>query len=69
MKFRNLYDLQTYIDHFVDLGFGQAVPMLDRRGCTCCKEPMRLGDPGEGERVSADGQSVYLSVRLMEDQS
>ena len=69
MRFRNLFDLREYLDRLIDLGLGNCRPMLDRRGCACSHEPAPLGDPGEGERVSADGQSVYLSVRLMEDQS
>lgn len=69
MRFRNLFDLREYLDRLIDLGLGNCRPMLDRRGCACSHEPAPLGDPGEGEWVSADGKSVYLSVRLMEDQS
>lgn len=69
MIFRDLFELRAYVDRFITIGLGHCQPMLDRRGCACGIEPAPLGDPGEGERVSADGQSVYLSVRLMEDQS
>ena len=65
MIFRSLFDLREYLDRLIDMGIGSAQPMLDRRGCDCGQGPVPLGDPGEGERVSADGQSVYLSVRLM----
>ena len=67
MRFRNLFDMREYLDRLIDLGLGNCRPLLDRRGCACGQGPVPLGDPGEGERVSADGQSVYLTVRLMED--
>ena len=66
MRFRNLFDMREYLNRLIDLGLGNCRPLLDRRGCACGQGPVPLGDPGEGERVSADGQSVYLSCRRME---
>lgn len=51
MRFRNLFDLREYLDRLIDLGLGNCRPLLDRRGCACGREPVPLGDPGEGERV------------------
>ena len=67
MIFRSLFDLRAYLDRMIDMGIGHARPMLDRRGCDCATGPVPLGDPGEGERVSADGSMVYLSCRRMEE--
>ena len=66
MRFATLLDLQQYVDRLVRAGLGLAQPMLDRRGCECCSGPVPLGDPGDGERVSADGSMVFLTVRRME---
>lgn len=66
MIFRSVFDLRDYAQRFVDLGLGHARPMLDRRGCDCASGPVHLGDPGDGERVSADGSQVYISCRRME---
>ena len=66
MIFRSLIDLRDYLDRLIDMGIGSAQPMLDRRGCECGTGPVSLGDPGEGERVSADGSMVYLTCRRME---
>lgn len=67
MMFRDLTDLQAYVNRLVRLGLGHCRPMLDRRGCACGQGPAPLGDPGDGERVSADGSTVYFSVRRMEE--
>ena len=67
MIFRDLSDLKQYVDRLVNLGLSHCQPMLDRRGCNCATGPVPLGDPGEGERVSADGSMVYLSCRRMEE--
>ena len=67
MIFRSTFDLRDYAQRFINLGLGHARPMLDRRGCDCATGPVPLGDPGEGERVSADGSMVYLSCRRMEE--
>ena len=67
MIFHDLTELKQYIDRMVGLGLGHARPMLDRRGCACGNEPAPLGDPGDGERVSADGSQVYLTCRRMEE--
>ena len=66
MTFRSLFDLREYLDRLIDLGLGGAVPMLDRRGCDCGQWLVRIGDPGEGERVSDDGSMVFISCRRME---
>ena len=66
MIFHDLTELKQYIDRMVGLGLGHARPMLDRRGCDCGKDPVPLGDPGDGERVSVDGSMVFLSARRME---
>ena len=66
MLFHDLNELKRYIDRMVGLGLGHARPMLDRRGCDCGTGPVPLGDPGDGERVSADGSMVFLSARRME---
>ena len=66
MLFHDLNELKQYIDRMVGLGLGHARPMLDRRGCDCGTGPVPLGDPGDGERVSADGSMVFLSCRRME---
>ena len=67
MIFHDLTELKQYIDRMVGLGLGHARPMLDRRGCDCGTGPVSIGDPGEGERVSADGSMVFLSCRRMEE--
>lgn len=67
MRFRNLFDMREYLDRLIDLGLGNCRPLLDRRGCACGIDPAPLGDPGEGERVSADGATVFLSVRRQEE--
>jgi len=64
--FRSVFDLRDYADRLINLGLGSAQPMLDRRGCECARSPVALGDPGDGERVSADGSMVYLTCRRME---
>ena len=66
MMFRNVYDLRQFADRLIDLGLAHARPMLDRRGCDCGPGPVPLGDPGDGERVSADGSVVYLTARRTE---
>lgn len=66
MIFRSLFDLRAYLDRMIDMGIGHAKPVLDRRGCDCASGPVHLGDPGDGERVSADGSQVYISCRRME---
>lgn len=66
MTFRDLFSLRAYVVRMIELGFGHSRPMLDRRGCDCSKGPVPLGDPGEGERVSADGSTVFLTCRRME---
>ena len=66
MIFRSVFDLRDYAQRFVGLGLGHARPMLDRRGCDYASGPVHLGDPGDGERVSADGSQVYISCRRME---
>ena len=65
--FRDVFGLKRFADRLINLGIGHAQPMLDRRGCECGKGPVRIGDPGEGERVSADGSQVYLTCRRMEE--
>ena len=67
MLFHDLNELKQYIDRMVGLGLGHARPMLDRRGCARGDEPTPLGDPGDGERVSADGSMVFISCRRMEE--
>lgn len=67
MIFRDLFGLRDYVLRMIELGMGHAQPMLDRRGCECGKGPGAIGDPGEGERVSADGSQVYISCRRMEE--
>ena len=67
MIFRDCFELKQYIDRMVLMGLGHARPMLDRRGCDCGTGPVPLGDPGDGERVSADGSTVFLSARRMEE--
>ena len=64
--FATVLELRDYAQRFVDLGLGGAVPMLDRRGCDCGQGLVRIGDPGEGERVSEDGSMVFISCRRME---
>lgn len=64
--FRDVLELKAYVDRFVNLGLGHCQVKLDRRGCDCGKGPVPLGDPGEGERVSADGSTVFLTCRRME---
>ena len=66
MRFRNLFDMREYLDRLIDLGLGNCRPLLDRRGCACGQGPVPLGDPGAGERVSADGSMVFLTCRRME---
>ena len=66
MIFRDLSELKSYIDRLVMMGLGHARPMLDRRGCDCGTGAVPLGDPGDGERVSADGSQVFLSCRRQE---
>ena len=66
MIFRDLFELRAYVDRFITIGLGHCQPMLDRRGCDCAQGPVPLGDPGDGERVSADGSMVYLTCRRME---
>ena len=65
--FRDVFDLKRFADRLINLGIGHAQPMLDRRGCECKDGPVPLGDPGDGERVSADGSQVYLTCRRMEE--
>lgn len=67
MIFRDLFELQGYVNRFIENGLGHCRPMLDRRGCDCGQTPVPLGDPGDGERVSADGSMVFLSCRRMEE--
>ena len=67
MIFRDCFELKQYIDRMVLMGLGHARPMLDRRGCDCGNGPVPLGDPGDGERVSADGSMVFLSARKGEE--
>ena len=66
MIFRDLFELRAYVLRMIELGMGHAQPMLDRRGCDCGTGPVPIGDPGEGERVSADGSMVFLTCRRME---
>lgn len=66
MIFRTIYDLRDYAQRLIDAGLGLAQPMLCRRGCDCSQREAGLGDPGDGERVSADGSKVYLTARVME---
>lgn len=66
MMFRTIYDLRDYAQRFIDVGLGLAQPMLCRRGCDCSHGEVTLGDPGDGERVSADGSKIYVSARIME---
>ena len=67
MIFRDLFELKAYVSRFIELGLGHCQPMLDRRGCDCGDGPVCLRDPGEGERVSADGSMVFLSARKGEE--
>lgn len=67
MIFRDLFELKAYVSRFIDAGLGHCKPVLDRRGCECGASPVPLGDPGDGERVSADGSMVFLSCRRMEE--
>ena len=66
MIFHDLTELKQYVDHMVLMGLGHARPMLDRRGCDCGTGLVSIGDPGDGERVSADGSTVFISCRRME---
>lgn len=66
MIFRDLFSLQQYVVRMIELGFGHCRPTLDRRGCDCGTGPVPIDDPGEGERVSADGSTVFLTCRRME---
>jgi len=66
MIFRDMLDLKRFVDRMINLGLGSAQPMLDRRGCDCGQGSVPLGDPGDGERVSADGSMVFITCRRME---
>ena len=67
MIFRTVLDLRDFAERCIAQGLSHAQPMLDRRGCDCDAGPAPLGDPGDGERVSADGKRVYLSCRRLPD--
>jgi hypothetical protein len=58
-------ELADYLAHKVMLGFGAASPKLCRRGLNM-KDEIDLVIPAEGEQVSEDGQTVYLSGRITE---
>ena len=57
--------LADYFAGKVMLGFGSAIPKLCRRGLDW-KEEIDLVIPVEGEQISEDGQTVYLSGRITE---
>ena len=57
--------LADYFAHKVMLGFGSASPKLCRRGLDA-KAEINLVVPTEGEQVSDDGKTVYLSGRITE---
>ena len=58
-------DLANYFTKKLLLGLGNATPKLCRRGLDV-KEEIDLVIPVEGEQVSEDGQTVYLSGRITE---
>ena len=58
-------DIANYFTKKLLLGFGNATPKLCRRGLDW-KEEIDLVIPTEGEQVSVDGQTVYLSGRITE---
>ena len=55
-----------YMHRMQAIGLGKADLHHCRRGCDCKMDEPPLNDPGEGERVSADGTKVYLTSRRME---
>lgn len=58
-------DLANYFTKKLLTGFGNADAKLCRRGLDV-QEEISLGVPIEGEQVSEDGQTVYLSGRITE---
>lgn len=58
-------DLANYFTKKLLLGFGNANTKLCRRGLNV-QEEIDLVIPVEGEQVSEDGQTVYLSGRITE---
>lgn len=64
--FLDCFAARDYFQRFIDLGVGAAQPMLDRRGCDCAQGAVPIGDPGDGERLSADRSQVFITCRRME---
>lgn len=61
-------DLLNYLQHMQLIGLGQCRVGLCRRGLDVSHDVLSLTVPVDGERVSDDGRTVYLSARRVEFQ-
>lgn len=59
-------DLVAYFTRMQLVGLGHCQVGLCRRGLDVTREVLPLVVPVDGERVSEDGSTVYLSGRLVE---
>ena len=60
-------DLAAYFAHMERMGLGHCKAGLCRRGMDLTKDVLSLVIPIDGERVSEDGSTVYLSARRVEE--
>ena len=60
-------DIAAYFNRMEQIGLGHCKAGLCRRGMDLTKEVLSLVIPIDGEQVSDDGSTVFLSARRVEE--